>query len=406
MATITKRGESYRIRVSDGYDAHGKQKVRSMTWRPSPGMTPRQIEKELNRQAVLFEEGSSSASSIKLEPFIERFFQERVDHVLKESTRTKYRQLTKRVYQYLGHMRLDKISHRDVQAFIYQLSENGMSDKGRNEDKKLSAKSIRHYLSFLSAVMSYAVELDLIPANPCREIRALGAPKSERKCYSLEEVQHLLRTLEEAPPVRRLFVMFLAYTGCRKGDALGLEWQDIDFTNGTWNLQRAVGHTVEAGTYTDTPKTKASIRTIKLPDTLLCELRKFRKIQSEERLALGDAWKAGDRVFSSGGDFHGNSSMYNWMNRWCQAHQIPFYGLHAFRHFAATQMIGSGIDVRTVSAVLGHAKPSTTLNIYSHEIDQLKTAAVDVIAGAIENNKDQTKTNPINIKKESSENSA
>ena len=91
MATITKRGESYRIRVSDGYDAHGKQKVRSMTWRPSPGMTPRQIEKELNRQAVLFEEGSSSASSIKLEPFIERFFQERVDHVLKESTRTKYR---------------------------------------------------------------------------------------------------------------------------------------------------------------------------------------------------------------------------------------------------------------------------------------------------------------------------
>src|SRR5699024_4928019 len=101
------------------------------------------------------------------------------------------------------------------------------------------------------------------------------------------------------------FIMFLAYTGCRKGEALGLEWQDIDFIHGTWYLQRAVGHTVEAGTYTDTPKTKASVRTIKLPDTLLGELRSFRKIQSEERLALGDAWKAGDRVFSSGGDFHG-----------------------------------------------------------------------------------------------------
>ena len=98
--------------------------------------------------------------------------------------------------------------------------------------------------------------------------------------------------------------------------------------------------------------------------------------------------------------------MYNWMKRWCKAHQIPFYGLHAFRHFAATQMIGSGIDVRTVSAVLGHAKPSTTLNIYSHEIDQLKTAAADVIAGAIENNKDQTKTKAAETKKESTENSA
>lgn len=83
-----------------------------------------------------------------------------------------------------------------------------------------------------------------------------------------------------------------------------------------------------------------------------------------------------------------------------------FYGLHAFRRFAATQMIGSGIDVRTVSAVLGHSKPSTTLNIYSHEIDQLKTTAVDVIAGAIQNKKDQTKTKTVSNKKESTENSA
>ena len=110
--------------------------------------------------------------------------------------------------------------------------------------------------------------------------------------------------------------------------------------------------------------------------------------------------------FFFGGNFHGNSSIYNWMNRWCKAHQIRFHGLHASRHFAATQMIGSGIDVRTVSAVLDHAKPFTTLNIYSHEIDQLKTAAVDVIAGAIENNKDQTKTKAAETKKESTENSA
>lgn len=173
-----------------------------------------------------------------------------------------------------------------------------------------------------------------------------------------------------------------------------------------WNLQRAVGHTADAGTYTDTPKTNSSIRNIKLPETLLKELKSYRKIQTEERLALGDAWKAGDRVFASSGNFHGNASMYNWMYRWCESHHIPFYGLHAFRHFAATQMIGSGIDVRTVSAVLGHSKPSTTLNIYSHEIDQLKTTAVDVIAGAIQNKKDQTKTKTVSNKKESTENSA
>lgn len=73
-----------------------------------------------------------------------------------------------------------------------------------------------------------------------------------------------------------------------------------------WNLQRAVGHTADAGTYTDTPKTNSSIRNIKLPETLLKELKSYRKIQTEERLALDDAWKAGDRVFASSGNFHGN----------------------------------------------------------------------------------------------------
>ena len=71
MATISKRGNSYRIRVSDGYDVNGKQKMRSMTWTPDPGMTPRQIEKELNRQAVLFEESQKASSNIKFQTFAE-----------------------------------------------------------------------------------------------------------------------------------------------------------------------------------------------------------------------------------------------------------------------------------------------------------------------------------------------
>ena len=83
MATITKRGDSYRIRVSDGYDIHGKQKMRSMTWTPEPGMTPRLLEKELNRQAVLFEESQAARGNIKFEAFAEQFFHEKVDGKLK-----------------------------------------------------------------------------------------------------------------------------------------------------------------------------------------------------------------------------------------------------------------------------------------------------------------------------------
>ncbi|MDY3906750.1 MAG: hypothetical protein SOZ47_08100 [Lawsonibacter sp.] len=79
MPTITKRGETYRIRAYCGYDARGKQVSRSMTWKPAPGMTPRQIEKEVQRQAVLFEEkcsGQGWGGSVKFETFCKQWFEE------------------------------------------------------------------------------------------------------------------------------------------------------------------------------------------------------------------------------------------------------------------------------------------------------------------------------------------
>ena len=79
MPTITKRGDTYRIRAYCGYDAHGKQVTRSTTWKPAPGMTPKQIEKELQRQAVLFQEkcsGQGWGGSIKFETFCKQWFEE------------------------------------------------------------------------------------------------------------------------------------------------------------------------------------------------------------------------------------------------------------------------------------------------------------------------------------------
>ena len=102
MATIKKRegktGVSYLIRVSGGYDISGNQVVHSMTWRPEPGMTRRQIEKELQRQAVLFEErcaGKGADSSIKFEAFARQWFQEYAEPNLRIRT-------VARLHQYRG----------------------------------------------------------------------------------------------------------------------------------------------------------------------------------------------------------------------------------------------------------------------------------------------------------------
>ena len=113
MASIQKRGNSYRIKVSCGYDTAGKQVVQTMTWRPDEGMTQRQMEKEVNRQAVLFEQEcmkGNVTATVKFEDFAGRWFSEFAERSLKGHTLHNYRTVSQSVYDEIGHIRIDKIT--------------------------------------------------------------------------------------------------------------------------------------------------------------------------------------------------------------------------------------------------------------------------------------------------------
>lgn len=129
MASIRKRGNSYTIAVSCGYDIHAKQLVEYMTWKPKPGMTEKQIEKELNRQAVLFEEkcqqGMVIDSNIKLIDFEERYFRDHGKNLRKQSIQG-YRDLLPVINESLGHMRLSKIRPHHLLSFYDNLEEKGI----------------------------------------------------------------------------------------------------------------------------------------------------------------------------------------------------------------------------------------------------------------------------------------
>ena len=151
MATYTKRGSSYRIRASVGYTPEGKQVMKSKTWTPTPGMTERQIEKELNRQMVLFDEEcrgiAATDGHIKFQAFSEQWFSEYVDKSLGKRTRHNYRQMTPRIYAAIGHLYLDKITPRQLQRFINSLGEPGASRNATGHG--LSPKSIKIHLCVL-----------------------------------------------------------------------------------------------------------------------------------------------------------------------------------------------------------------------------------------------------------------
>ncbi len=130
MPTITKRGDTYRIRVSEGYDASGKQITRSMTYKPTPGMTQRQIDKAVQTQAILFEEKVKSGhfinSNIKLADFAEQWFEEYAEKQLKPKTVAQYKALYPRINDGIGHLRLDRIQPHHIIALYDELAKEGI----------------------------------------------------------------------------------------------------------------------------------------------------------------------------------------------------------------------------------------------------------------------------------------
>ena len=384
MASIRKKKNSYEIRVSCGYDVNGKQKFQQMTWRPEEGMTPKQIEKEVNRQAVLFEEKCKMGqitANIKFETFAEQWFEEYARIGLRSTSYERMRQLTHRVYPALGHMRIDKITGRHVQKFINDLLING---KNQRTGKPLSRKTVVHHLSFISDVLQYALKMDMISDNPCRKVTIPKGERKEKNIYSLEELQQLMELLETAPLKYKLFFTMVLYTGYRRSEMLGLEWKDIDWDNRIISVRRTSNYTAERGIYTDTTKTKRSQRSNRYPQFIFDLLKEYKSEQDEERRIMADLWHDTDRLFvKHDGQPMNNQTPYGWLKEFCEKNNIRFCDLHSFRHAHASILINAGVDIATVSADLGHSNSTTTLGIYTHEFQEAQARTSDIIAEAM-----------------------
>ena len=211
MATIKKRGNSYLIRVSCGYDINGNHKEQSFTWIPDEGMSKRQIEKELNRQAVMFEEACNhgyKASAVKFQELAEEWFESYAKNTLRSTTYERMLQLKHRVYPAIGHLRIDKITARQLQGFVNSLAKEGASEK---TGKALAPKTIRHNLSLISDVFSYAVRMDIVSENPCRKVVIPKGEIKEKPIYSQEEIAKLLTAINGEATKYRAFFFLIAY---------------------------------------------------------------------------------------------------------------------------------------------------------------------------------------------------
>lgn len=168
-------------------------------------------------------------------------------------------------------------------------------------------------------------------------------------------------------------------------EMLGLEWKDVDFKSSIISIRRTSNYTAERGIYTDTTKTKRSQRTLKISQFIMDILKQLREEQDEQALKYGDKWVESDRLFVKwNGEPMNNQTPYGWLKEFCEKNELPFYGIHSFRHFAASALISAGLDVTTVSGALGHSNSTTTLNVYSHQFDTAQARVSEAMDSAFD----------------------
>ena len=381
MATITKRGDTYRIRTSCGYDVNGKQVIKSMTYKPQPGMSDRAVEKEVNRQAVLFEEQCKQGQSVtaaKFETFAREWFKDYAELKLKRNTVSSYHSMEKRIYAALGHIRVDKLTPLDIQRFVRSLVAEG-----------LCTDNVKGHVRLISVILNYAVKKRILTYNPCTAVDYPMTQEKKRDFYTVEEVKELLELLRSEGAESKPFAVFFtlaAYTGCRKGELMGLEWKDIDFNNDTITITRAYYYDAYRREYfTDTPKTKRSRRSLKLPTSVMETLQEFRVWQGKQKEICGGSWVETDRLFTRwNGEPMRTNKPYEHLTKLSKRTGMRKVTIHSFRHFNASALINSGVDVVTVQTALGHSTATTTLSIYSHAFESAQTRAMEAIASVID----------------------
>ena len=424
MASIRERNGSYQVVVSCGYDIRGKKLTETTTYTPDPTLAPHKRKKAVEDFAREFEAQIQSGMAmdgrkITLKEFSERRVKEYAEPKLQPGTVKKYQEeLDDKILPALGHLKLSAIKPRVINRFLLQLASDGARKDGKPGG--YSKGSIAKTRNVLSSLLRTAAEWEVISNNPCEKIRLQGEDSAMTvKYFTPEEAIRFLSYIETPYPVNvkghrriddtgkpytvgdyqiektvpeqiRVLFNLAIYTGLRKAELLALKWADISFESDYLQVTKAVT-VVDGKQICKTPKTKSSYRTVSIPHFLTQRLHKLRIAQTEYRLKWGSAWKGDDWVFiqddgsmmNYGTPYHAFQDVlirYNAGKR--ETDKLPLIPFHGLRHTAASLLIASNLDIKTVSTRLGHAQTSTTLNIYTHafqEGDRKATAALENI---------------------------
>ena len=367
--TIRQRKDGrWEGRAVVGYDDKGLPKTKNVL-----AKTKHECQEKLTK--LMERVGSAKSEKICADmPFgewMDFWYQTYIKSGLRPATQNTYEST---IYQHiipqLGKIPLCQLTQKDLQQFYAHLKKEGRLVRTEQYGKGLSDRMVRMCHAKCRAALDQAVQENLIRSNPAVGCKLPPKRGREMQVLSRQELQRFLMQAK-ADGYFELFLLDLS-TGLRRGELLALQWVDLDLDTGTLSVTKQV-YEVNGKMQLSVPKTKASIRKLVLPPAVVEVFREYRKTAKSRWLFPSP--KNLDMPLTPG-------SMLRRLHIILERAKCKQIRFHDLRHTFATMALENGMDIKTLSAMLGHVSAATTLDIYTHiTSDMLSEAAAKIDRG-------------------------
>ena len=280
---------------------------------------------------------------------------------VKERTYVKYRRLLHTyILPELGNKDMDEITATDLQKLTAGLTTEG-----------LAPNTVNGIISVLKATLNKANMLGIVEKKQSDLIVRPKAREKQITCFERNEQKKLENYILQGKRMNLYGIILSLYTGLRIGELLALEWSDVDFKKCVLTVRSSCHDSWQNGKYIkicDTPKTECSYRTIPIPKQLIPYLKAMKKAARcsfvvDGRTPYGAQIRSYQRTFKLV----------------LKKLSLPYRSFHTLRHTFATRALECGVDVRTLSEILGHKNPNITLRRYAHSLMTHKTEMMNKI---------------------------
>jgi integrase len=367
-----KNGTYYFV-ISAGFTSDGKRRQIKRT-----GFKTQKEAKEqyLHIQNELAEEKFVDPNSVTFESYLEKW-KKRKRNQIEESTFIRYERLCRlHILPAIGKTKLQKIDTLTVQNLIDDLA----------SEHHFAKKSCRLVTTIIKDVFRRAIIEGLVKVNPVQEIDLPKASKSEMVIWDQPDIELFLSLRNERNRGKYYVAVLMAlFTGMRKGEILGLTWDNIDFDNDIIHVKQIL----ESDGSKLSKKTKSKkFRQVLMPEILKQELIQHKRIQRDESSSnpnnLVFCTRRGLRVIPN--------TLNDVLNSYCAKYDLPRMKFHDLRHTHATMLIKENVNIKIIQERLGHSRASTTLDIYSHVLPSMQQSVTEKLNKLYDCDSSVTKT--------------